>query len=486
MDDEESYRYDLERETEYYNTLLREGGRPSHPVSLGRDVLEDPGEYREILSYWQLDNHDAEGRVWKVFGSQMGNWQHFRRWQRKNREGGRFPKYVEGVKGGLVEHGFTRSFQLEEDPERQDKLTTWIEYLDFEYWWYDKDMRFVKRLKPRYDEAWKKLVDSGVLRPSETEEFICNIDSAFQRASEEDQAEKAVESAKSAVMSAEKAITDLGRSSLSQREPRQRLAAAHSRLDAALMSLESIRRRNDLISEFHKKTKPHVVKGKLKESYRSAKHGAECRSILLRWMLQQLPLIELELNQAKVAENGSNIQGGGKRRPKRNRPDESSEERVIKRQRQDIEATPVSDRRTRASTGKERENQLKRSCHDPLNEGRASKRPKRNCQNTRLSPHETPNAADPTPIREPVAIQPLETQDSGATAARSAKARSNHHSVSKDTRSEANTPGKGVLDGKARVVKRERGGGKPSNLSTLGSSPRRRGARMRKPPDRFQ
>jgi hypothetical protein len=72
MDDEESYRYDLERETEYYNTLIREGGRPSHPVSLGRDVLEDPGEYREILSYWQLVNHDAEGRVWRVFGAQWG------------------------------------------------------------------------------------------------------------------------------------------------------------------------------------------------------------------------------------------------------------------------------------------------------------------------------------------------------------------------------------------------------------------------------
>ena len=67
------------------------------------------------------------------------------------------------MKQGLTEHGFTQSFQLDEDPERQDKLTTWIEYLDFEYWWYDKDMRFVKRHQPQYDEAWKKLVDLKVL-----------------------------------------------------------------------------------------------------------------------------------------------------------------------------------------------------------------------------------------------------------------------------------------------------------------------------------
>jgi len=63
-------------------------------------------------------------------------------------------------------------------------------------------MRFVKRHQLEYDEAWKQLLDSGVLRPFEIEEFICNIDSAFQYASERERAEKAVESAKSAVTSA--------------------------------------------------------------------------------------------------------------------------------------------------------------------------------------------------------------------------------------------------------------------------------------------
>jgi hypothetical protein len=203
-------------------------------------------------------------------------------------------------------------------------------------------------------------------------------------------------------------------------------------------------------------------------------------------MLQQVSLIELESNPAKVTENDSNGQNGRKRRSKRNRVDEPNEERVTKRQRQDGESNSISDRRTRASTTKERESQLKRSCHDLLNEGRASKRPKRNGQNPSLS-HETSDAADPTPIGELVTIQPLITQGSGATAARSAKAHSVRHFAPKKTRSEANTPAKVVLDGKARVVKKGRGGGKSSNLSTLSSPPlRRRGTRMRKPPDRFQ
>jgi hypothetical protein len=45
-------------------------------------------------------------------------------------------------------------------------------------------------------------MDSKVLRPLEMEEFICNIDSAFRYVSEREEAEKAVGTAKSAVMSA--------------------------------------------------------------------------------------------------------------------------------------------------------------------------------------------------------------------------------------------------------------------------------------------
>ena len=77
LGEEEYYRLRPGEQTEYYNTLIREGGRPSHPVSLGRDILEDPGEYREILSYWQLHNHDAENRKWEVFDHRCANGKDF-------------------------------------------------------------------------------------------------------------------------------------------------------------------------------------------------------------------------------------------------------------------------------------------------------------------------------------------------------------------------------------------------------------------------
>ena len=106
-----------------------------------------------------------------------------------------------------------------------------------------------------------------ILRSFETKEFICNIESAFQRADERERAEKAVKFAKSALMSTGVIIDSRG-SSLSETEARKQLTAAQSKLNAALVSLKSVQRRNGLISEFRKKTKkPQVVKSKLQESY---------------------------------------------------------------------------------------------------------------------------------------------------------------------------------------------------------------------------
>lgn len=68
-------------------------------------------------------------------------------------------------------------------------------------WRYDRYVAQVNRLQPRYDAAWKELVDTKVLRPFETEKFILSTESAFQRQSEEEAAWKAVKSAKSAAES---------------------------------------------------------------------------------------------------------------------------------------------------------------------------------------------------------------------------------------------------------------------------------------------
>jgi hypothetical protein len=142
----------LEDQTKYYNQLISEGGRPSHPLSLGRAILDNPGEYSEILSYWQ-----TFWLKWAVFEPQLKNWQEFRQWQVTNRADNRFRKYTEDVKRDLIGHVFKRQFHLQEDRELQDKLTTWIEYLGYEYWWYDGDVDLIKRRQPLYEKARKEV-----------------------------------------------------------------------------------------------------------------------------------------------------------------------------------------------------------------------------------------------------------------------------------------------------------------------------------------
>ncbi len=77
---------------------------------------------------------------------------------------------------------FDWGLQLQEDPKQQDKLTTWIEYLYFEYWWLDRYTRAIQRHRPEHDEAWQKLVDTKAVDPNETPELIRTEESALQRA----------------------------------------------------------------------------------------------------------------------------------------------------------------------------------------------------------------------------------------------------------------------------------------------------------------
>ncbi|KAF2189933.1 hypothetical protein K469DRAFT_683279 [Zopfia rhizophila CBS 207.26] len=414
LDEEEEYRESLQRETEAYHALDKDGGRPSHPLNLLEDIVKNPGEYREILSFWQsCGNHDDD---WEVFTRQLSRWKSFRRFQRFVREPniederiiyisgqyriwdhfvgrqqpitgeeGRFPIYVRAVKDRLTKHGFTRTFQLDEDPARQDKLTTWIEYLGYEYWWYDQ-YALSKRQQQRLDDAWKKLVDAKVLRPFETQEFICSIESGFLEQNEEDRAKEAVESAKSAVMLAQKTISDPRRNYRSPKESQQRLLEAQSKLDAEVKKYNSIKRRNSLIDEFTERTK----------NIRIAKEDAECHSILLRWMLQQLPLIELELKQSDTAGNDSDGRGR-RRRLKLDRAGELGEGQSPTDQSSDDGENPTtSDRRTRIASTFQGDERRKRRSHDTVDEERPSKRSRHNGQIRCLSDRKTSESADTT------------------------------------------------------------------------------------------
>lgn len=469
-DEEECHRKELEKEVECYSTLIKEGGRPSHPINLGPGVAQDPGEYREILSVWQY--RSGTHGTWMVFEAQMYEWRAFRQYQRHHREGVRFPKYVELVKRSLAKHGFTRPFEPIEDLEHQDKLTTWIEFLDYEYWLYDKDMKFVKRRQPQYDEAWKELLDSHVLRHFENEAFICSIDSAFYHQAERQQAENVVESARSKVTWAQKPITDLKPSShleKKQQQHQQQVREAQSKLDAAVESLALIERRSSLILQFMNKLRRITLSGGAERSYLIVKDDAENRSLLCKWILQQIPLIELESkpvgrNETDSTKSHMRSQASSKRA----RNDESDGERCSKRRRQGSKDS-ISDRESPKTFDNRTRYNHKSRQHDAGDE---------------IFPLARPDTitldAEPRSTRESIIASQF-----SSTRVKKAKDCSGQFPTARKTTQKNETRASKFLlrETQARKVRREN---KMLTKGPVSGSRLRRSTRPRRPPDRFQ
>ena len=400
----------IEKETEEYKKLINHGGRPLYPIDLIEKIAEDPKAYRAMLRPWvDVNPYSGYFRWFTIFREQWVWWKSFRYWQKFHRKDfsnkdedlallfkyrnfvrafqlldGGLPEYAEAVKKLIAQYGFTRpfQFQFQEDPTQQDKLTTWIEYLGFECWISESYTRFLKHKQPEYDEAWKKLVDSNVLRPFETEEYICDILSAFQRQREREQAQKAVESVKSAgnavLVSVYKDIDNPRGPRLTSRECVRMMLAAKSRLDEAKKLLETIKKRNDLVTEFSRAT------GK----YRIAKEDSERRRPRLRWILDQVPLIEAESNEPSAAETGSNAARGTKRRLERDQDDDSIQDRSVKkRKRNSGKPSSPSDR----DTGCQGE-RLRHTRDNPVNDAPPFKRLRNGGED--LSSHETSDGAD--------------------------------------------------------------------------------------------
>jgi polyhydroxyalkanoate synthesis regulator phasin len=279
------------------------------------DVANNPGAYREILLPWQ-DWPDADPPQWEeVFAKQKQHWWEFRQWQALNRTKGpptivrdgphvdvyivfyrhfrrTSPNYAEALKKLLGQYGFTVVCQLHDDPAHQDELTTWVEYLGYACAAHYRHNRLVERSQPKYDEAWKALVNIGVLRPSEAQEYLHDIMSAFDHQAEEEQARQAAELAESAVN--EITRKSHGAPGNAEQTLQWELAAAQSALDAARRRLESTRRRNRLVTNF-------IVSVR---GYTEARRVARRCYAVMQWILGQVPLVAAEVKKPGTVSEG--------------------------------------------------------------------------------------------------------------------------------------------------------------------------------------
>lgn len=376
--EEEELRDHIDDETDAYNELVKDGGRPIYQISLIEDVCRNPEEYREML--WPFWDYTRGTQLsWLVFQRQQKRWRDFRRWQVDNRgledEDGGFPAfvdmmkrlyakdestgelarleadpswlksewlhdqrkrgrqrrwhrergcngfsdYVDAVKRRLARHGFTQPFQLQEDPKLQDKLTTWIEYLCFEYWWLDRHTDSIERLKPDHDRRWQELVDKKIPKLHETEDSIRTTPSSMQRQRDADRAREAKmvadAEAKRVYFLTQK---DIHRLSIPEEQRKRMLLAAMENIMAAKRLYETTKKRNDLVRSFIRATSAYV----------DAKRDTAGHTALAQWVLEQVALVEAESVQPNMTVAGADTKSGKR---KRSEDDANPEERCQKK-----------------------------------------------------------------------------------------------------------------------------------------------------------
>ncbi|KAI9842955.1 MAG: hypothetical protein M1837_006692 [Sclerophora amabilis] len=153
----------LQRERDRYNSLVDEGGIPSHPVELVDTVLEEPGEYKDIVSYWKWGSDGFSTNC--LFHSQLKVWRDFRNYQQRVRryfiQRDRFPEYQQRVCDRRRRNGLEGHVELREEVDKQTRLENWVEYQDSEYMTFE---RLEKKIEEAYDEvesAQKALAAAG-------------------------------------------------------------------------------------------------------------------------------------------------------------------------------------------------------------------------------------------------------------------------------------------------------------------------------------
>lgn len=87
-----------------------------------------------------------------------------------------FSNYTEDVRRCLTQHGFLDHIDLDLDPKKQDELTTWAEYVHFEFWWLAAYEGVLERATPKMRRQWEKLHEQGIFDKDETFDVVRSED----------------------------------------------------------------------------------------------------------------------------------------------------------------------------------------------------------------------------------------------------------------------------------------------------------------------
>ncbi|QPH09514.1 hypothetical protein C2857_000320 [Epichloe festucae Fl1] len=248
--------------------------------------------FQEVGDLERVAEIEADPTILKRPGEPWYHVQRHRDWQRRYQrepECKDFSHYEDAVKKRLNRHGFTRVFHLQEDPKQQDELTTWIEYLGFEYWWLDRYTATFERLKLKHDEAWEVLTKSGTLQDDETPDFVRTDASGTRTQNDKDRTRKTLQDAESEAKEVyRKTQMDSNRLSIPAQQRVQMLAKARKKLLAAREAYDLAKRRSRLIVGF--------VRGTF--DYDDTREDVANQMRLLEWAVAEAQAIETERKSA--------------------------------------------------------------------------------------------------------------------------------------------------------------------------------------------
>ncbi|KAK5312201.1 hypothetical protein LTR93_011416 [Exophiala xenobiotica] len=266
-----------QEQLEAYHELVADRGRPSHPVDLGWDVIENPDNYeryRDIISFWHW-----KGGYYTVIFTQLMEWRRFREVQDKKRSyyipQNRFQEYQDSVRESQTDAGWKYDLRVLEDRHQQNRLEDWNEFRAFYY-------RRLKQCK-EFEDAQARLTD--VI--TDTQVLYNRFDDIQASKQEVTEAKSRVESAEEALQAAKQSRSK--RKATLMRMAHQEVASARDNLKQ-VSGTEEMRRLRDGYDLHIVEEVMVIAKGKL----RGAELNVKRWKVFLKWIDDQYPAIAAE------------------------------------------------------------------------------------------------------------------------------------------------------------------------------------------------
>ncbi|KAK5999030.1 hypothetical protein PT974_01417 [Cladobotryum mycophilum] len=374
---------------------IADGGRPWYTIELLDSVSKNPDGYGELLAYWRGIPEARKG-AWQIFSYQRFRWSKFRTWQKEMREDCKdeFARYQRWTDAELLRNSFKHPVTLREDPKEQDELTTWIEYYVYELSEYEKWSNYKRR---------QKWFDRKILFAADYKEK--GLRDELKRA------KRAVQLAKHAY--------EQEQSSSSRSDAQKTLEIATASLESIAQEKESYTQKCDLISKFMRET----------NDFRWCKEYGSNHEILLKWILDQIPLIEAERKERGVA--GGNLDDGlgdTKATTTGQAAEDESEKNLDLEKQEDEEmdskstSSPISSVKQPSKRKPEEDVPAGGKSDEDQADNRPRKRPKTGDKNTKPKVDKSAHSALPTKQKEKRARDQVPLRRSARIAALRAKA----------------------------------------------------------------